>query len=73
MKTKSIIGILLILAGLFIGVAGYGKVSENTANVEVLGFDINASNKGGQQQGYIMLGIAAVVFGAGVYSLNKKN
>ncbi|KPM49788.1 hypothetical protein [Jiulongibacter sediminis] len=72
MKTKSIISVLLILAGLFIGIAGYGKLSDSTANVELFGLDIDASNKGGQQQGYIMLGFAAIVFGAGVFTLNKK-
>jgi hypothetical protein len=72
MKIGKIIGAVLILASLYIGYLGINKVSNSSAKVEVIGIEIDASNDSGKEQGFIYIGLAVVLFGGGIYSLNKK-
>ena len=72
MKIGKIIGIVLMLVSLYIGYLGINKVSNSSAEVEVLGIEIDASNDSGKEQGFIYMGLAVVLFGGGIYSLNKK-
>ena len=72
MKTSKIIGLILILAGLGLGYLGYNKVDANSESVDVLGVELNVSDESGKQEGYIYLGIAAVLFLGGIYTLNKS-
>ena len=72
MNTKKIIGLLIILGGLLLGYTGIKKVMNSDASVEVLGLEIDASNKSGKQQGYVFVGLAVVLFAGGIYTLNKK-
>jgi hypothetical protein len=69
---NKVIGIVLIIAGLAFGYIGFNKVADNTASVKILGLEINASNESGKQQGYIFLGIAAVFFVGGIYTLSRS-
>lgn len=71
MKASKIIGILLIIASLFIGYVGIKKVQDNTNEINVLGIKIEASNESGQQQGYLYLGAAVIVFIGGILLTNK--
>jgi len=72
MSSRKIIAILLIAGSLVIGYMGIDKVANNDASVEILDIDIDLSNKSGKQQGYLYLGIAVLLFGGGIYTLNKK-
>ena len=72
MKTSKIIGLILILAGLGLGYLGYNKVDANSESVDVLGVELNVSDESGKQEGYIYLGIAAVLFLGGIYTFNKS-
>ncbi|MFT5754182.1 MAG: hypothetical protein ACI924_001409 [Flavobacterium sp.] len=72
MKIGKILGAILILGGLYIGYLGINKVANNSAEVKVLGLEIDASNESGKEQGFLYIGLAVVLFGGGVYSLNKK-
>lgn len=72
MKSNKIIGILLIIGSLALGYFGFNKVSENNASVEVLGLELDASNKSGKEQGYLLLGFSLVVFVGGLYVTSKK-
>lgn len=72
MSTSKIIAIVLIMASLGIGYLGYNKVSESTNQVNVLGLKIEASNESGKQEGYLFLGVAALLFLGGIYTLNKS-
>jgi uncharacterized membrane protein len=72
MNTSKIIGAILIIASLGIGYVGYNKISESTNEVNVLGLKIEASNESGKQEGYLFLGIAALLFVGGIYTLNKS-
>lgn len=69
---QKIIGILLIAGSLVLGYMGITEIRENSASVEVFNLEIDVSNNSGKQQGYIYLGLAILLFGGGVYTLNKK-
>lgn len=71
MNTSKIIAAVLIMASLGIGYLGYNKVSESTNKINVLGIKIEASNESGKQEGYLFLGVAALLFLGGIYTLNK--
>ena len=72
MKLGKILAIVLILGALYVGYLGINKVSNNSKEVKVLGLEIDASNESGKEQGFLYIGLAVVLFGGGVYSLNKK-
>lgn len=72
MKIGKIIGIVLILSSLYIGYLGINKVANNSAEVKVLGLEIDVSNDSGKEEGFMYIGLAIVLFVGGVYSINKK-
>lgn len=72
MNTNKIIGTILIVASLFIGYTGINKVSQNDASVKVLGLKIDASNESAKNQGFIYIGLAAIMFIGGIVTLNRK-
>lgn len=72
MTSGKIVGILLIIAGVFLGYLGITTVSDNSASVEVLDLELDVSNESGKEKGYIYLGLAVVLFAGGIYSLNRK-
>lgn len=72
MNTSKIIGMILIIASLFVGYIGFNKIADNTAEVNVLGLKIDASNESGKQQGFLYAGFAILLFGGGIYTINKS-
>ena len=72
MKTSQIIGVILIIGGLYLGYMGITTISNNSAQVKVLGLEIDASNESGKEKGYLYLGGALLLFVGGVYSLKQK-
>lgn len=72
MNTNKIIGTILIVVSLFIGYTGINKVSQNDASVKVLGLKIDASNESGKNQGFIYIGLAAIIFIGGIFTINRK-
>ena len=72
MEVKKIIGIVLIVASLGLGYMGVEKISNSSAKAEVLNVKLGVSDKLGKEQGYIYLGLAALVFGGGIYVLKSK-
>ncbi|PHN05059.1 DUF3185 family protein [Flavilitoribacter nigricans] len=68
---KNAIVIILLLAGIFLAYQGIQTIQSSTADVEILGIDINASDEGGQAAGimYLVLGVAALI---GSYFAWKK-
>lgn len=71
MNTSKIIGIVLIVISLSVGYIGFNKVANSTKEVNFLGLKIDASNEEGQTQGYLYLGLAILLFGGGIYTINK--
>lgn len=72
MKTNKIMAIILIVAGLLMGYLAYDKISESTQSVNLLGLNIEASDESGKTEGYIFLGLAIILFGGGIYTLNRS-
>ena len=68
---KSSIGIILIIGAVVLGYMGVTEIQNNSASLKVLGIELEAENKSGKQQGYIYLGLAVVLLGAGVVTVNK--
>ena len=73
MKTKKITGIILIIGSLLLGYFGINKIAENNANIKFFELNIDVSNESGKELGYIYLGVAVFVFGAGIYTLKNTN
>lgn len=71
MKPSKIIGIVLILAALYVGYIGITKVADNTQEIKFLGLEINASNESGKEKGYLFIGGAILLLGVGAYTLKK--
>lgn len=71
MKTAKIIGILLIVFSIYLGYIGINKVSNNTNEVIFLGFEIDASNESGQNEGFIYIGLAGALLLGGIYTIKK--
>ena len=69
---KTVIGILLIVAALFLGYLGVNQVQKSANPVEVLGIELSAEDKGGKETGYIELALGVVSLVAGIYILGKK-
>ena len=72
MNTSKIIGAVLIVISLAIGYIGINKISDNTKQINILGLKIDADNEAGQQQGYLYLGLAVVLFGGGVFAVKGR-
>lgn len=71
MKTNTTIGAILIIVSLAMGYFSFNKISESTTSVNLMGLKVEASDDEGKAQGYILLGLAVVLFGGGVYTLRK--
>ena len=69
---KTVIGILLIVAALFLGYLGVNQVQKSANSVEVLGIELSAEDKGGKETGYLELGLGVVALAGGIYLLGKK-
>ena len=72
MKTNKIIGAILIIVSLAMGCQAYNKISESTKSVNLLGLKVEANDESGKREGYLFLGLAVVLFGGGIYTLNKS-
>ncbi|QEE50018.1 hypothetical protein FUA48_10630 [Flavobacterium alkalisoli] len=72
MNASKIIGILLIVISLGVGYIGVNKIADSTKEINFLGIKIDASNESGQTQGFIYVGLAIVLFGGGLYAVNKS-
>ena len=72
MNTSKIIGAILIIASLLVGYVGFNKIADNTKQINLLGLKIDASNESGKQQGFIYVGFAILLFGGGIYTINKS-
>lgn len=71
---NTIIGILLIAGGIFLGYLGYQKIDESRADVKIGPIEISAKDKESSTGGYVMLGggILAVVVGAVIMGRKKS-
>lgn len=72
MKITKIIGMVLLIAGIFLTFTGAQKISDNSARIKALGIELDVSNEKGQNEGviYIIGGIVLLLTGA--YTIGKK-
>lgn len=71
MKTSKILGTILIFISLLIGYIGVNKIDNNAKEVNLLGLKIDISNEAEKQKGYLYLGLAVLLFGGGIFSINE--
>ncbi|MEZ4787013.1 MAG: DUF3185 family protein [Flavobacterium haoranii] len=72
MKTTKIIGMILLIVGIFSTFIGAQKISKNSAKIKALGIELDVSNEKEQNEGvvYIIGGIILLLSGA--YTIGKK-
>lgn len=63
---KKIIGVLLVIASIYLGYMGVNKVSSNEASVKILDTKIGVSNESGKTEGYIYIGLGVVLLAGGI-------
>lgn len=71
MKATKIVGTVIIILSIYLGYIGINKVASNSAEIKFLGLEIDASNESGKEKGYLMIGLALLIFTGGVYTLKK--
>ena len=71
MNTNKIIGIVLIIASLFIGYTGINKINDSSVSVKLLDLKLDVSDRSGKEKGYIYLGLAIILFGGAIYMVKK--
>ncbi len=67
------VGIILIVASLFLGYIGIDKYNNSGASVELLGAEFSVEDSGGRETAYMYLGAGVLLLLGGVYLLGKKN
>lgn len=68
---QKVLGVLLLVGGLYFGYSGLQAFQESTNEVNVLGIELKANDESGQQAGIIQLVMAAVLFAGGIYLIRK--
>ncbi len=68
---KSILPIILVIAGLAFAYLAITTFQDSTANVEVLGIDLSASDEGGQMTAALYGVLAVACLGVGALTFRK--
>lgn len=67
------IGIILIIAALFLGYAGMNRLDDSQETVNFLGiFKFTAQDEGAKETAYLLFAAAALCLVGGVAVMNKK-
>ena len=69
---QKVLGILLLVGGLYFGYSGLQAFQQSTNEVNVLGIELKANDESGQQAGIIQLVMAALLFVGGIYLIRKS-
>ncbi|MFK7808203.1 MAG: hypothetical protein AB8F74_10425 [Saprospiraceae bacterium] len=69
---NKLVPIILIVLGLGLGYFGFAKLEDSSASIEIADIEISAGDKGGQTQAYLMMGLGALLLGAGLVGAVKK-
>lgn len=68
---RQLIGLAFIIGSLFLGYQGYHKIADNSTSVEILDVEIGLSNKSEKEEGYLVAGLAVLLFVGGAYLIRK--
>ncbi len=69
---KNLFPILLILAGLGLGIYGIMKYGDSGSSLEIAGIELSAKNESRQQQAYLFMGLGLVSLAGGLYLMKRK-
>lgn len=69
---KLMIGILLIGLSLVLGYMGIKKYDDNVKSMDVVGMEIETTDKDGKQESYLFFGGAVISMVGGVMMIRKK-
>lgn len=69
---KNLTSVILIIAGLGLGIYGITKFRDSGKSVEVAGIELSAKDKSGQQEAYLLMGLGVVCLISGVYVSRRK-
>ncbi len=69
---KTIMGIILIAASLFLGYMGMEKWDDSTASIEIGKLELSAGREQGKKTAYLYFGGAALALIAGVFVIRMK-
>lgn len=62
---KQMVGVLLLIVGLYLGYTGINKYSNSGESVEVLGVEISAEDKDSKTTAFVYIGLAVIaLFGS---------
>ncbi len=67
------IGIVLVILSLFLGYVGINKLDNSGGEVNILGINISAQDKGAKETAFIIIGAGVLCLIGGVSILNKKS
>lgn len=69
---KTIIGIILVLAGLYVGYLGYQDISGSKTEANIGDLEISVKDEESSQKGYLLIGAGVIGLVAGLYLVGKK-
>ncbi len=69
---KVVIGIILIVAGIYLGYKGYKILQDSSASIEIGNVEIGAKDAKKESNGYVWIGVGVVAILGGVIVLTRK-
>lgn len=70
---KRTIGILLLVAGIALGIYGFTQYDRSTADIEIGDVEIGVGDEGGQQQSYTLFILAGIGIVAGIALMSSRD
>lgn len=71
MKGNKSIAIILLLAGLALGIMGVNKYNNSGGSVDVLGAELSVKDNTGRNSAYMYIGLGVLSFLGGMYMYRK--
>jgi len=72
MSTGKIIGIVLLVIGLYLGYQGINMYQGSGVSVEILDTKIGVSDDSTKSTSFLYMGLAIVLIIGGIFTVNKK-
>ncbi len=69
---KQIIGILLILGGLFFAYMGLSKLDNSSKSLELGDLELTAEDSSGKTTAYVYLGLSGLFLVGGIVSIRRR-
>lgn len=69
---KNLLPIILIILGLGLGYAGFNKLDNSSASLEIGGLEISAGDKQSSTTAYVMMGFGVICLIGGISVASRK-